>query len=494
MRRLSIAVLASLLVAALVQVAGIAGASDDCEWLAGDLHIHSTHSYDSYGGLEDTNTGPEEAYTLGHSVTNQFAVAAVRGLDYLAITDHNDIRSQQESGFGAFGVTPIAGYENSLKGHAQMLGAKKIYDNGAADAPAVQAIADGLRSDGGLFQINHPAEGSTDFPHDRDWAYGDTVVPDSVEVWNISRAYQPPLPSGSSNDDAIRFWEGFLDAGEQVAATGGSDNHYVATTGAQGAGQPTTWVCATGRTEEAILEGIRSSHTFISHQPPAHGAPRIFLEGDGDGQPGYEAIVGDEVAPGSPLRVRVEDGTGSLLRVVSNDGSVLAEDVPVTSPSFPFGFQAREIATWARAEIYQEDAKDLRTAACDGILGSETTVCRNDIAVLAMTSAIYLVFAEETFDPTTTLTYVGDTAGKVGSAANLAAKLNGSDGPIAGAAVTFTFQGKTYNVSTGVDGVARTTVRVLGPPGAEEITATYAGSDRYRSSNVAQTFLVTTGN
>jgi len=291
-----------------------------------------------------------------------------------------------------------------------------------------------------------------------------------VEVWNISRAYQPPLPSGSSNDDAIRFWEGFLDAGEQVAATGGSDNHYVATTGAQGAGQPTTWVCATGRTEEAILEG------------------------DGDGQPGYEAIVGDEVAPGSPLRVRVEDGTGSLLRVVSNDGAVLAEDVPVSSPAFTFGFQAPETATWARAEIYQEDAKDVRTAACDGILGSETTICRNDIAVLAMTSAIYLVSAEETFDPTTTLTYVGDTAGKVGSTANLAAKLDGSDGPIAGAPVTFTFQGKTLNASTGVDGVARTTVRVLGPPGAEEITATYAGSDRYRSSNVAQTFFVTTGN
>src|SRR3954449_3796089 len=107
------------------------------EWLAGDLHVHTTYSHDSYGGPGDDNTGPDEAYTLGHTVTDDFAIAASRGLRYKAVTDHNDIRSQTDPGFGAFGVLPIHAYENSLHGHAQMLGATRLYDNGDASVAAV---------------------------------------------------------------------------------------------------------------------------------------------------------------------------------------------------------------------------------------------------------------------------------------------------------------------------------------------------------------------
>src|SRR6266550_9285638 len=98
MRSLTIAVLA------LVAFAAPARAG---EWVAGDLHVHTTYSHDSYGGPGDDNTGPDEAYTLGHSVTSQFAIAASRGLQYLAITDHNDIRSQSDPGFGSCGVIPV---------------------------------------------------------------------------------------------------------------------------------------------------------------------------------------------------------------------------------------------------------------------------------------------------------------------------------------------------------------------------------------------------
>ncbi len=62
-----------------------------------------------------------------------------RGLDFLAITDHNDIRSQSDPGFGAEGVVPIPAYENSLNGHAQMLGAREIYDSGDRSAAAVDS-------------------------------------------------------------------------------------------------------------------------------------------------------------------------------------------------------------------------------------------------------------------------------------------------------------------------------------------------------------------
>ena len=361
------------------------------EWLAGDLHVHSTYSHDSYGGPSDDNTGPEEFYTLGWSVGEQFQNAVTRGLDYLAITDHNDIRSQQDPGFGAGGVIPLPGYENSLEGHAQMLGATRLYDNGDQSAAAVQAVADALRTmDGGAFQVNHPAEGSTDFPHDTDWTYGYEVRPDTVEVWNISRLYQPPMPSGSSNDDAVRYWQGWLDRGRRVGATGGSDNHWQSTTAAQGAGQPTTWVYARNRSVPAVLAALRAGRTFVSHQPPGLGGPRLLLEADRNGDGRYESRVGSRVRPRTRLRVRVLGAPGTMLRVVTNRGRRAFRPVPVTRARFGHRFRLPRRRTWVRAEIYQRDLPRRRAALCDDLVGDQTTYCRNRLAVVAMTSALYL--------------------------------------------------------------------------------------------------------
>ena len=73
-------------------------------WVAGDLHVHTTYSHDSYGGPGDDNTGLEDIFTLGHTVTDDFAIAATRGLDFMAISDHMDVRSQSDPGFGTSGV------------------------------------------------------------------------------------------------------------------------------------------------------------------------------------------------------------------------------------------------------------------------------------------------------------------------------------------------------------------------------------------------------
>ncbi len=101
---------------------------------------------------------------------------------------------------------------------------------------------------------------------------------------------------------------------------------------------------------------------------------------------------------------------------------------------------------------------------------------------------------QEVFDPTTTLTYSGDTSVPIGSTFSLAATLTGSDGPIAGAPLTFTFRGDTYTATTGADGRALIDgIRALGPPGTFDVTVAYPGSARYSPSQTTASIRIVTG-
>jgi hypothetical protein len=94
--------------------------------------------------------------------------------------------------------------------------------------------------------------------------------------------------------------------------------------------------------------------------------------------------------------------------------------------------------------------------------------------------------AGDPFDPATTLTYGGDAGAKLGAGLTLAATLTGSDGPIAGAPLTFEFRGQTYAATT--DAAGRATVRVVrtfGPPGTYQTIVRFAGSDRYSASQTS---------
>lgn len=514
------------------------------EWLAGDLHVHTTYSHDSYGGPRDDNTDPfedvhgiienppqspeelqalvedfpgsfEDLITAGHPVTSQFAVAATRGLDYLAITDHNDVRSQADPGWQSatdLGVIPVPGYENSLDGHAQMLGATKIYDSGDQSADAVNTMADALRAkdgDNGVFQINHPNDGDGRFPDNFGWTYGFGVFPDTIEVWNITRVWQKPMPSSNSHDDATRYWEQWLDKGYHVGATGGSDTHWLTTTAAQGVGQPTTWVYTAENSAEGILEGLRQGRTFISHQPPNYGGAQIFLEADANGDGSYESMVGDTVPVEAPLRARVEGAPGSMLRVVTNGGVEAFAPVQVTSPSFIHGFSLKS-GTWARAETFEPDAREQRRGLCDEPFGDKTTYCRNQVGVLAMTSALYLApetQPSETPTPTPTadpepqgtkLEFTSNSAqsGQYSDEARFEARLTTADGtPLPDREIAFELVGSeettSFTATTDAGGVAQKLIDLAQKPGQYQLFARYAGeNEAYAPTANTMSFLI----
>src|SRR3954447_2491445 len=105
-----------------------AGSRRSGVWLPGDLHTHSTYSHDVYGGPTDDNTGPDESYTLGLPVAGKFLEGRERGLKFMAVSDHDDVRSIPELASANQGLIALPAYEHSIKGHAHLLGATKLYD------------------------------------------------------------------------------------------------------------------------------------------------------------------------------------------------------------------------------------------------------------------------------------------------------------------------------------------------------------------------------
>lgn len=415
------------------------------EWLAGDLHVHTCYSHDSYcprgqkgsyfddaigtpfdpqfkqigdaagpsldeHGLGDGNTDITGFYTLSGTVRERFAEASVKGLDYLAITDHHSDGSKEPSGslsvrdkgFGTSEVIGVPAYENSISGHAQMLGATRVYPAGKKDAASINRMATALRADGGLFQANHPVDGlDRKLTSCRDisgiqWGYGFNVRVDSVEVWNLGHYLQPPLPSSLSNDDSEFYWECMLNKGWRVAATGGSDSHWMSTVAVQGLGNPTTWVFARERSARGVLAAIREGRTSISLTPPLLGQTQLLLEADVDGDGSYESMIGDTVPPGTRMRVRALGTPGAGLVEVRANGASLLTDA-VLRPGGSVDFVAPAKAGWVRAKLYAPDALAQRTASCDqplnellDVFGQQTSYCRNQVLTVAKTSAIYL--------------------------------------------------------------------------------------------------------
>jgi hypothetical protein len=405
------------------------------EWLAGDFHVHTCYGHDAYCprgqngkydeqlgtagtaigpvfdtlGMGDSNTDITEAYTFGGTVEERFAEASLKGLDFLTITDHHSdsspeddgSKSVNDAGFGTHEVVGVPGYENSIRGHAQMLGATHVYPAGDQSAAAITAMAEALRADGGLLQANHPADGLTRKLSDCNdlsqmhWKYGYQVKVDTVEVWNTGHLMQPPLPAAMSNDDSVTYWECMLNAGWHVAATGGSDSHWMSVSSFQGLGNPTTWVFAPERSARGVLQGVKEGRTSISLYTPGAGSTQLILEADVDRDGVYESLMGDTVPGGTPMRVRANGLLNAGLVQIRFNGSDLVQMHLLPGGSNTFLSPA--LKGWVRATLFENDYRGQRMAQCDKLLnnvlkqvGESSPYCRNELLTVAMTSPIYL--------------------------------------------------------------------------------------------------------
>jgi PHP domain len=202
-------------------------AGSGMSWLAGDLHAHTVHS--------------DGAMT----VQELARYAASRGLDFLAVTDHNTVSHHSELSAAAatHGITLLPGQEvTTERGHANVFG-----DVGWIDfrEPPDEWLATTERG-GGLMSVNHPYAGQVS------WTTPMARRPPLLEVWHwswLDPHWTTPLG----------WWLAWNPA---AIAIGGSDWHRPGSDAPPGA--PTTWVQSQDASLESVLAGLAAGRVSVS--------------------------------------------------------------------------------------------------------------------------------------------------------------------------------------------------------------------------------------
>ncbi|MEX0799633.1 MAG: CehA/McbA family metallohydrolase [Dehalococcoidia bacterium] len=294
-------------------------------WYKGDLHCHTVHS-------DGLNTVEE----IVHS-------AIERGLDFLAVTDHNTTTHHAElARLSHLPITLIPGEEiTTYWGHANTWGLREWIDFRCADAEAMRSVQRFVLQKGGLISVNHPK--SVGPP----WLFEGWSGYTSMEVWQA--------PWRFYNWESLERWDDRLRAGERVVAVGGSDVHSIAPKPPRhphGLGNPTTYVYAEGGpSEEGILEGIRKGRVFVTDDP--RGA-QLILTADASGDGRFQSMMGDAVeAPeGRPVTFRVWTNGGMDRKLwIICDGlplDVIPLDRPEATHEFSLELSGR---SYVRAEL-----------------------------------------------------------------------------------------------------------------------------------------------
>jgi hypothetical protein len=202
-------------------------AADGMRWLAGDLHAHTVHSD---GAL---------------TVAELASFAAGRGLDFLAITDHNTVSHHAEIPHAAatHGIALLPGQEVTIsRGHANAFGDLPWVD--FRDQPD-EWLATTERA-GGLLSVNHPYGGQVS------WTAPMTRRPPLIEVWHwswLDLRWTAPLS----------WW---LAWHPDAIAVGGSDWHRPGSDAPPGS--PTTWVLSEAAEQAAVFDGMKAGRVAIS--------------------------------------------------------------------------------------------------------------------------------------------------------------------------------------------------------------------------------------
>ncbi|MFZ1753091.1 MAG: CehA/McbA family metallohydrolase, partial [Caldilineaceae bacterium] len=267
------------------------------QWLRGDLQCHTFHS--------DAKGSPRQLLDKAKAL----------GLDFLAVTDHNNTSHHRAlAALDDGSLLLIPGQEvTTYYGHMNVWGTGQWCDFRCRTPDDIRAIIQLAHKHGGFCSINHPKQGGPA------WEYGFDLPVDALEVW------QGPWPY--RNTESLALWDRLLAQGWRIPVVGGSDYHCPAReeTNFLRLGQPTTWVRVTEHSVAGVLAGIRKGWVSISASPDG---PRLEMRAESSVG---EAEMGEALAVGGaePVAVtaRVWRGKGLVLRLVVDGDTAFEQRV-----------------------------------------------------------------------------------------------------------------------------------------------------------------------
>jgi len=257
-------------------------------WYKGEIHCHTVHS--------DGDSTPDEVIAIAESL----------GLDFLAITDHNNRSHLVELAQKNTDLILIPGYEvTTYYGHWNIWGNAPWIDFRVQSPDDLRRAIQEAQQQGYLVSCNHPR------PYGPDWAFPEVEGYTCVEVWNG--------PWELLNETCLAFWDAHLKKGQRLVAVGGSDFHFSKEAHIAKLAHPTVYIHCDGQPSAAnLLRNLRAGHAFVTESPIG---PRLDLRAGA-------ALMGDSVsALDGPITLTVRDGIGAEVQFFTAAGRVASYPV-----------------------------------------------------------------------------------------------------------------------------------------------------------------------
>jgi len=220
-------------------------------WYCGELHLHSNES-----------TGRSDVATIRR-------VALERHLDFLALTDHfTPAHWDRIEELGSADGRPLFLRSVEIagdRGHANLHGATG-WPNAFPDdvdgrlaaflgrpiAGSMEAAADSIHRQGGLFCVNHPLSSGAA------WRY-DSFPLEKADLLEVAC-----LPDGPVSFLYPTLWDRLLCAGLRPTGVGSSDSHDPLQDGPWALGKIRNWVYAASLSREGIIEGLKAGRAYVA--------------------------------------------------------------------------------------------------------------------------------------------------------------------------------------------------------------------------------------
>jgi MYXO-CTERM domain-containing protein len=271
-------------------------------WYSGDFHVHSRESGDAPATFEQIT-----------------ALARERGIDFVALSDHNTVAQHDLMSAFQAGVSDVllvrSAEVTTYGGHGNAFGFERYIDHRVGlDGVSAQSIIAAVKEQGGLFSINHPGFTLGDACIGCEWEHADTPW-SSVDAIEIHTGNYD-VSIGIFTPRALQLWDQMLDQGHRITAIGGSDDHRAGidlNAFQSPIGSPTTVVLADQLSEAGILAGVAQGRVVVK----LRGPDDPFVDLVVTGADGVTGGIGDTVA-GSHVSVeaRVQGGQGMELVMV----------------------------------------------------------------------------------------------------------------------------------------------------------------------------------